>query len=103
MNRSELVTSIANKISLPESTVKLILDDLAASGWVQRPIEFTIDELAKKYPAAYEALPNSYKLNPASVKFYIDVTDHLCAENLSTDEFLFWVRGETSFWGQISW
>jgi hypothetical protein len=50
--------------------------------------DFGLNELHTNYPEAYDALPDPYK-NDSCLTFFIDVNNHLCAEDDGEQEYMF--------------
>lgn len=60
--------------------------------------ELTYNEVRKDIPRAWNALPECYK-EDSCLTFFLDVNEHLCAENDSGQTFVFdeaseeWIEG----------
>lgn len=60
--------------------------------------DFDLQELQKRYPEAYAALPSSYQ-NDSCLTFFVDVNWNLCAESDLKEEYLYTIKKE---WIRIS-
>lgn len=56
---------------------------------------FDLQELQKRYPEAYAALPSSYQ-NDSCLTFFVDVNGNLIAQHDLGEEFMF-TKGENKW------